>query len=91
MLRRSVTVNKRPGLHLKPAATIVSVAQRFRSEIKLLRDDRVANAKSIMGVLGLEAEYGARLVVEVEGEDEIEAMEAMVELVKSNFDLPREQ
>jgi phosphocarrier protein len=91
VLRRSVTVSKRPGLHLKPAATIVSVAQRFRSEIRLIRDDRVANAKSIMGVLGLEAEYGARLIVEVEGEDEKEAMEAMVDLVKSNFDLPRAQ
>lgn len=90
MLRRAVTVTRRPGLHLKPAATIVALAQRFRSEIRLLRDERVANAKSIMGVLGLEAEYGARLTIEAEGEDEKEAMDAIFQLVTSDFELPPE-
>ncbi len=86
MLRRAVTVNKRPGIHLKPAASIVALAQRFSSEIRLLRDDRIANAKSIMGVLGLEAEFGARITIEVQGEDEKDAMEALVQLVNNNFD-----
>ncbi len=90
MLRRAVTVNKRPGLHLKPAASIVSLAQRFHSEIRLVRDERVANAKSIMGVLGLEAEYGAHITIEVEGDDETEAMEALVRLVNNNFELPQD-
>jgi phosphocarrier protein HPr len=90
VLRRAVTVTRRPGLHLKPAATIVALAQRFRSEIRLLRDERVANAKSIMGVLGLEAEYGARLTIEAEGEDEKEAMDAIFQLVTSDFELPPE-
>jgi phosphocarrier protein HPr len=90
MLRRTVTINKRPGLHLKPAASIVSLAQRFRSEIRFVRDERVANGKSIMGVLGLEAEYGARVIIEVEGQDETEAMEALVKLVNNNFELPQD-
>jgi phosphocarrier protein HPr len=90
MLRRTVTINKRPGLHLKPAASIVSLAQRFRSEIRLIRDNRIANGKSIMGVLGLEAEYGARLTIEAEGQDETEAMEALVELVNNNFELSKD-
>ncbi len=90
MLRRTVTVTRRPGLHLKPAATMVALAQRFRSEIRLHRDERVANAKSIMGVLGLEAEYGARLTIEADGEDEKEAMDAIFQLVTSDFELPPE-
>ena len=77
MKRATVAVPWREGLHLRPAARLVRVAQKFRSSISLTFHDRVADARSILSVLALCATMGVALGVEVAGEDEQLALAAV--------------
>ena len=77
MIERTVVLASKHGLHARPAADLVRLAARFRSDIKLTKDDMTVDAKSIMGVMMLAAECGSELVVTAEGPDEQEAMEAV--------------
>jgi len=77
-------VNKN-GLHARPAAEIVKLASKFRSEITMVRDDLEVNGKSIMGVMMLAAECGATLLVRAKGPDAEQAVEAIAALVARKF------
>lgn len=78
VVERAVTVANRLGLHLRPAAELVKLAGRFRSEISLGKDGQWVNGKSIMGVVTLAAEHGSTLTVRAEGDDAAEAVGALV-------------
>ncbi len=65
------------GLHARPAAEFVKRANRFKSSVKVRLNGRVANGKSIMAVIGLGANAGARVELEVEGDDAAEAFQAL--------------
>ena len=77
MIERTVVLASKHGLHARPAADLVRLAARFRSDVKLTKEDMTVDAKSIMGVMMLAAECGSELVVTAEGADEVEAMEAV--------------
>lgn len=85
MIEESLTIENRLGLHARAAARLVSVASGFRSDIKLTRQDRTVNAKSIMGVMMLAAARGTEVEVRVNGPDEHEAFEAIRELIADRF------
>ena len=85
MLTKDLTVTNEMGVHARPASTIVQVAGKFKSEITFIKDDIRANAKSILNILLLAAEMGAVISVEVEGEDEQEAMMAIETLFENKF------
>ena len=74
------------GLHARAAAKVVSVASRYSARIRILKDDREVDAKSIMGLLMLGAAKGTSLTVRVEGDDEIQAMEELTDLFARKFD-----
>ena len=87
MIERLVLVQNKLGIHARPAALLVQEAARFQSEIFLSKGDvKRINAKSIMGVMMLAAEKGARLTVRTEGEDEVAALEKIAKMVESTFD-----
>ena len=87
MIEGAVVVQNQLGIHARPAALLVQVAGRFQSEIYLSKGDvKRINAKSIMGVMMLAAEQGAEIVVETEGADEQEALEALTEMLGRNFE-----
>lgn len=65
------------GLHARPAAEFVKQASRFKSSVKVRLNGRVANGKSIMAVIGLGANAGARVELEVEGDDAAEAFQSL--------------
>jgi len=73
------------GLHARPAAEVVKVASRFKSDITMVRDDLEVNAKSIMGVMMLAAEFGAELTVRASGPDAEEAVAAIADLIANKF------
>lgn len=85
MFEKEITVTNRLGLHARPAARVVQTASGFKSEIRLRRDDLEVNAKSIMGVMMLAAEMGSRVLIRAEGEDEAQAVEALVGLFQEKF------
>jgi phosphotransferase system HPr (HPr) family protein len=85
MTSRSVTVTNPLGLHARAAARFVHVATRFTSQIRVMRDARVMDGKSIMGILLLAAARGTTLTITAEGVDETNAVDALTQLVESGF------
>jgi phosphocarrier protein len=80
-----VTIRHKVGLHARPAALFVQTASKFKSDLKVLKDEREVNAKSILSVLTLGAGQGAVIKLIAEGEDEEQAIEALRLLVEGNF------
>jgi len=87
MIRQSVQVSNKLGLHARAAAKLVRLASSFSSEIHLSREDanQQIDSKSILGILMLAAAQGTRLVLSIEGQDEAEAGEAIRRLFEANF------
>jgi len=85
MPERTVTIINKLGIHARPAAEIVKTAARFKSEIKIIRDDLEVNGKSIMGVMMLAAESGSTVLIRAEGEDADAALAALAALVAARF------
>lgn len=75
----------RLGVHARPAALLVQTATKFNSELHLQKGDLRVNAKSIMGVMMLAAEMGSSITIIAEGEDENEAIEALIQLFANRF------
>jgi phosphocarrier protein len=88
MVQQEVVVKNRLGLHTRPAATLVKLAAKFKSEFFLERDGYRVNGKSIIGVMTLAAEQGARILLEFNGEDEKEALATLVDFFDRGFDEP---
>ena len=85
MVFRQVTILNKQGLHARPATAMVNTAAKFKSEIFICRDEKKVNGKSILGLLVLAAECGAVLIIEAQGSDENEAVDALVSLVTDHF------
>ena len=73
------------GLHARPATKFVEMASRFSSDICISKDGTSVSGKSVIEILTLAAEYGSKLLISAEGEDEEEAVEALVKLVEKSF------
>jgi phosphocarrier protein len=82
---RSVKIENRNGILARPAAEIVKVAAKFKSEVVLVRDDLEVNGKSIMGVMMLAAEYGSTLDIRAAGEDADAAVDAIASCIANKF------
>lgn len=85
MRKATATVENKYGLHARAAVTIVNEASKFASEIFFVKGDDRVNAKSILGVMVLEAVKGTPIDIEVEGPDEERAMVAILDLFKAKF------
>ncbi|HKX44385.1 MAG TPA: HPr family phosphocarrier protein [Burkholderiaceae bacterium] len=85
MIKTSITISNKLGLHARASAKLTKLAGTFQSEVALSRNDRRVNAKSIMGVMMLAAGIGAIVEVEIEGPDEQAAMDAIVALFNDKF------
>jgi len=84
-IERSFTIVNSLGLHARPAAMVVQIANRFRSDVQFEKDGLQINAKSIMGVLTLAAGKGAMVMVVCEGDDAAEALAALAKVFESGF------
>ena len=85
MPERTVQIVNRNGLHARPAAEIVKLAAKFKSEITVVKDDLDVNGKSIMGVMMLAAEHGSEITFRAEGDDAEQALDALTTLVSNKF------
>ena len=85
MMSRTVTVVNQLGMHARAAAKFVHVATRFRARVRVARDAREMDGKSIMGILLLAAARGSTLTISAEGADEADAVAALTALVESGF------
>lgn len=86
MAIQKVTVKNQTGLHLRPAGIVCRTAMLYKSRIVLVHGNTVANAKSVLSVLGAGIRAGDEIEIRCEGVDEQEALEAMVELFESGLE-----
>jgi phosphocarrier protein len=83
LIRKTIIVKNKQGLHARPAAMFVQIANKYDSRITIKRESEEVNGKSIMGILMLGAEKGSQVVVEVEGEDADLALTELERLLNS--------
>ncbi|MEV8522050.1 HPr family phosphocarrier protein [Dyella marensis] len=86
MLEKEIVVSNKLGLHARASAKLVQLVQGFKSTVWLISKGREVNAQSIMGVMMLAAGIGTPLMVRVEGADEQQALDAVVDLFDRKFD-----
>jgi phosphocarrier protein HPr len=85
MTSQNVTVVNQLGMHARAAAKFVHLATRFEARVKVARDAREMDGKSIMGILLLAAARGSTITISADGVDERDAVAALAALVQSGF------
>jgi phosphocarrier protein len=85
MLKRTITISNKLGLHARASAKLTQAASRFQSGVWIARNGRRVNAKSIMGVMMLAAGLGSSIELETDGPDEAEALDAIEKLFADRF------
>ena len=85
MLQREVEIINKLGLHARASAKLTQLAARYQSDVHMARNGRKVNAKSIMGVMMLAAGKGSKVMLEVSGSDEQQAMDALCALIGDYF------
>ena len=80
-----LTIRNKLGLHARAAATLVQLTNRFESIIEIEKEGKTVNGKSIMGIMMLAAAKGNKIIVNANGSDSGEALEAIKELVFNKF------
>ena len=85
MIKNSVTISNKLGLHARASAKLTKLAGSYPCEVWLSRGERRVNAKSIMGVMMLAAGLGSTVEIETQGEREQEAMDALLALFNDKF------
>ena len=86
VVKKELVIKNRTGLHARPAALFVQVANKFESDITIVKEDQKVNGKSIMGILMLAAEKGARIEIVAEGDDAEKAAEELSEILLHDID-----
>lgn len=86
MIEKEFIVPQKLGMHARPCALFVQEANRFRSAVQVNKEGLEINGKSVMGLMLLAAECGARLKVKADGPDEAQAIEALGKLFTRKFD-----
>ena len=82
MEQKKFTVIAETGIHARPATLLVQTASKYTADIQLTYKDKSVNLKSIMGVMSLGIGKGAKITITADGNDEKEAMEGIVEMLK---------
>lgn len=85
MIQQEIKITNRLGLHARPAALIAQTAAGFACDIEIAKDNVNVNAKSIMGVMMLAAEFGSSVRLTTNGSDEKEAFETIKQLFENKF------
>ncbi len=85
MIKTSISISNKLGLHARASAKLTKLAGSFKSDVFMSRNDRRVNAKSIMGVMMLAAGIGSVVEIEVDGPDEEAALAALTALINDKF------
>ena len=85
MFVKEIVVQNQVGLHARPATFFIQKANEYKSSIWIERDERKANAKSLLGVLSLGVTKGVSVTISADGPDEEEAVNTLVDMISSDF------
>jgi len=87
-ISRKVKITNSSGLHARPAAIFVQIANKFVSDISITKGDQTINGKSIMGILMLAAEKGTEVELKAEGDDAEKAIDELSEILIKDIENP---
>ena len=85
VLRRTLTICNKRGLHARAAAKFVTMAERFGASVEVIKDGQMVSARSIMGLMMLGAGQGTAIELRAEGWDAKEALDALAALIEAGF------
>jgi phosphocarrier protein len=85
-ITRELTIQNKLGIHARPAAQFVKIANRFACDVRVEKDGEEVEGKSIMGLMMLAAGHGSIITVTTDGTDEEAAMNALSELIDRKFE-----
>ena len=85
-LEQEFVISNKQGLHARPAALFVQIAEKYDSEVTVIKDQERVNGKSIMGLLMLGAHYQSKIVIIVDGADAPQAMDDIKRFFDSNIE-----
>ena len=83
MVERTIVIKSKSGLHARPAAMFVQVANKYDSEINVTKGKQKVNGKSIMGIMMLAAECGSKIVIVADGPDARDAIKELADILLS--------
>lgn len=83
MVEKQIVVNRKAGLQARPAALFVQEANRFSSDVFIIKDTKKVNAKSIMGLMSLAISHGTELTLQTDGRDEEEALDVLASFIEN--------
>jgi len=86
MLEKDFVVENEVGLHARPAAKFIKVANSYKSDVFVIKDGKMGNRKSLLSILALGIYKGCKFKVQVVGPDEAEALCGITKLITSNFE-----
>ena len=86
---RVATIQNELGLHARAAAQFVQTANKFRAEVTVSKDGEEVDGKSILSLMMLAAPIGSEIVIKAEGEEAIEALDTLLELINNKFGEPK--
>ncbi len=78
-------IKDKEGIHARPAGDFIKTAKGFASAVKVTKDGKTVNAKNILGLMGLGVKQGQEILVQVDGEDEEAAAQALEQFLKENL------
>ena len=82
MIKERIVILNENGLHALPASRFVKLAEKFKSDVKIMKDDVEVSGKSIMGILTLACEKGSKVTLTTKGKDEKKAMDALRKILE---------
>lgn len=86
MITKTLKIKTESGIHARPAAMFVKMANKFPCEILVQKDDQEINGKSIMGIMMLALTKGTTITIKADGQKEKEAVKKIAELIENDFD-----
>ncbi len=90
MIEKEFIVNNKLGLHLRPATELVRRISNFKAAVQFIKDDEVADGKSVISLMTMVLTYGDKVKVIVDGEDEVEVMKIIEDFFGNNFNFQLE-
>lgn len=85
MIEKDFVLQNEVGLHARPAAKFTRIASSYKSEIRIIKGEKVGNGKSLLSILALGLFQGTKFTIKIVGPDEVEALYALTQLVENDF------
>ncbi len=83
MIEKNLTILNKTGIHARPASMLAKLINTFKSDVRIVNENKTANAKSIINIMSMGLVQGSEITIKINGEDEQEAMNSIENFIKN--------